>query len=463
MSLSQPDSIITTLAQWSATLRYRAIAPEALAVAQRCVIDTLGVALAGSGSPVAQRARAVAMMTAGPGHSSLIGASAACCAPAAAFVNATAGHALDFDDNCNAGFVHGSVVIAPAALAVAQMGDLPGERLLAAFVAGAECEYALAQALTRRVYDQGWWTTALFGAVGACAAACHGLGLDAAQTAAAMAIALAGGSGLKAGFGTDAKPLMAGRASEAGVVAALLAQQGCSGPIDIVEQPRGLAAMFCGQPAAPVTGLGQGWRLLAPGVDIKRIPVCMSSHAAVDALVDLMAAHGLSAASIAEVVCDVPAIVMQNLAHEVPESPQHAQFSMNFALACTAVTGELTLASLAQATLDDPRIQQLMRRVRMHSSERWNAALNDTAPEGAWVKVLTVDGRTFERFCARHQGSASQPMPHSALRGKFLGCAGMALPAIEANALLHRLEHLPHLPSTRALLHSPNAHPGPTP
>jgi 2-methylcitrate dehydratase PrpD len=445
------DTPLTTLARWSASLRFDDIPDAVLDVARRCAIDTVAVTLAGSATRVARQARAVAMTTARAGNAGLIGGDASLCAPAAASVNAIAGHALDFDDNCNAGFVHGSVVIWPAALAVAQLGDLPGARLLAAFVVGAECQYALAELLTRSVYDQGWWTTGLLGTLGACAAACHGLGLDAERTAHAMGIALAGSGGLKAGFGTDAKTLMAGRASEAGVLAALLAAQGCSGPLDIVEHPRGLAAMFAGAEVTPIKGLGCDWKLLSPGVDIKRIPVCLSSHAAVDALGEIMASQRLGVSDIRQIVCDVPALVVQNLTHDLPTTPQHAQFSMPFALACSSVTGDLTLDSLSQATLEDPQIQALMRRIGMHTSARWTDALLGTAPEGAWVKVLTHDGRRFEGFCARHRGSSSQPLTADELRGKFAQCARRVLAGDEAQALLQRLERLQQLPGTRSL------------
>jgi 2-methylcitrate dehydratase PrpD len=449
--MSALNTTLTTLARWSASVRFEDIPIAVLDVARRSAIDTVGVTLAGSATEVARKARAVAMATARPGTARLIGSPGSLCAPAAAFVNACAGHALDFDDNCNAGFVHGSVVVWPAALAVGQMCELDGARVLTALVVGAECEYALAELLTRSVYDQGWWTTGLFGALGASAAACHALGLDAQQTAAAMGIALAGSSGLKAGFGSDAKTLMAGRASEAGVVAALLAAQGCSGPLDIVERPRGVAAMLGGR-TKPLEGLGQDWKWLSPGLDIKRIPVCLSSHAAVDALRDITTAHNLAASDIRRIDCDVPALVIQNLLHDRPTTPQQAQFSMPFALACSLVTGELTLDSLSQAALEDARIQQLMRRIAMHTSGRWDAALLHAAPEGAWVKVISHDGRSFERFCGRHLGSASQPLTQADVRDKFLNCACRVLGVDEAHALLERLEQLQHLPSLRSLL-----------
>ncbi|EKG35780.1 MmgE/PrpD family protein [Pseudomonas syringae pv. avellanae str. ISPaVe037] len=430
--------------------------PQAVqAVAVRCLIDTLGVALAGSGNDVATKARSLVNLTAAAGDCTVLGNSKRLSAPAAAFANATAGHALDFDDNCYAGFVHGSVVIMPAALAVAQMRDLSGSALLTAFVVGAECEYALARMLTRHIYDRGWWTTGVLGSVGACAAACHALGLSAAQTAHALGIALAGTGGMKASFGSDAKVLMAGRASESGVIAALLAEAGSSGPVDIVEHPLGLASMFNSDvlETGILNGLGHDWSLLSPGVDIKRIPVCLSSHAAVDALRELLEEQEIRPVAIERIICDVPPIVVQNLIYDMPVTRQQAQFSLQFALAVTWLEGDVDLDNVNDDMATRKDMLACMQRISLHSSKRWSdTAMLDSAPEGAWVELVFKDGSTREKFCARPVGAASNPLSLSALRAKFLKCSTQVLSLSEAQMLLSKLEQVQHLANVRTLL-----------
>ncbi|WP_296262326.1 MULTISPECIES: MmgE/PrpD family protein [unclassified Pseudomonas] len=450
--MSNLTPFLVTMARWSAGLQLADIPPAVQDAAKRCLIDTLGVALAGSHSNVAEQARTVAGLCAAKGDAAVLGQRHGLSASAAAFVNATAAHALDFDDNCYPGFVHGSALIMPAALAVAQMRDLSGAQLLAAFVVGAECEYALAKALTRQVYDRGWWTTGVLGVVGACAAASHALGLNAEQTAAALGIALCGTGGMKAGFGSDAKMLLAGRSSEAGVIAAWLAAHGSSGPQSVVEHEQGLAAMFNGGLLKPSLTLGSRWSLIMPGVDIKRVPVCLSAHAAVDALREMFAAGDINVADIGEIVCDVPPIVIQNLIHDTPVTRQQAQFSMPFALGGTALLGDITLASLDPDVLARADLQQLMRSVRMCSSERWQPALLETAPEGAWVRVVRRDGSSVERFCAMPLGSAARPLSGAQLHDKFMHCASQVLPVLRAQRLFDDLLRLEQLAQVRSLL-----------
>ncbi|MBL0965778.1 MAG: amino acid permease [Blastomonas sp.] len=139
---------IPRLARFAADLTWGTIPPEVAAVARDCLIDTLGVALAGSRRPVVERLSAVARQSyaAGPAH--LWGGQGGLSAPGAALVNGAAAHALDFDDNCYDGFVHGSAVIVPAAIAAAEAAEAAGADLLVAFVAGCEAEFAVGAAAT---------------------------------------------------------------------------------------------------------------------------------------------------------------------------------------------------------------------------------------------------------------------------------------------------------------------------
>ncbi|RZJ14961.1 MAG: MmgE/PrpD family protein, partial [Haliea sp.] len=313
-----------TLAHWASSLQTGDVPESIRLAAQTSFIDTVGVAVAGSATRVGRLAATVGLGARAGGPATVLGTAHRAGAPAAAFINGAAAHALDFDDNCYAGVVHGSAVIAPAALAVAQQTGATGSALLTAFIAGSECEYAFGEASDNLLYEQGWWTTGVLGPIGAAVAAARLLGLDAAQMTAALGLALAGAGGAKACFGSDGKPLLAGRAAEAGVVCALLAAQGASGPSDVVESTNGFARLFNSGKFYPGTfdRLGRTWFAQAPGIDIKRMPVCLSSHAAIDAVEYLIEQHGIDPAAITQIDCDVPDIVRKNLVYDHPQTVQ---------------------------------------------------------------------------------------------------------------------------------------------
>ncbi len=434
-------------------------------IAANCLIDTIGVAFAGSATAVARTARAIAVDAGSRGDAAVVGSHHLFSAPAAAFVNGTSAHALDFDDNCYAGFVHGSAVIAPAAIAVAQKRNASGRNLLTAFIVGSECEYAVGAATNSVLYDHGWWTTGVLGPIGACAAAAWLLRLDRRRTASALGLAVAGTGGMKACFGSDAKALMAGRAAEAGVVAALLAARGASGPHDAFEHWNGFNGLFNHGEfnLAMMAQLGMQWFLESPGVDIKRVPLCLSSHAAVDAAMALVARHAIDVTAIEEIVCDVPQIVFANLIYNQPATRLEAQFSMPFAIAVSLLYGTVKLQHLDGTVLQEPRVLALMKRVKMTVGPRWNLeGACETAPEGANVLIRVRGGDWCEEFRAQARGTAQCPMRQDEIEDKFMQCleAGNAGnvdgqgDSDNQNAgalLLSRLKSLDTLPSVRGL------------
>lgn len=452
------------LARWACRLTDSDVPPAVRRRAVSCVQDTLGVALAGSTSGPARAARTLCGH-ADHGPATVLGAAGGYSPRAAAFANATAAHALDFDDNCYAGFVHGSAIIVPALLACAQAACATGSRAVTAYVAGAECEYAVGAATRGRLYERGWWTTGVLGPIGAAIAAARIAGLGLARTHHALALAVAMASGTKSCFGSDTKPLMAGRAAEAGVLCALLAAAGASGPRRPFEDPHGFVAclnegIFDDE---ALSRLGTRWYLEQPGVDTKRIPVCLSSHAAVDAVRELAARHRLRAGEVARVICDVPPIVVSNLRHARPRSPAEARFSMQFAVAMTLRDPDWGLEALEPGRLADPGLGTLMQRVSMVSGPAWREpGRAAAAPEGASVRLELRDGRVLSAYRAKAIGSADTPLDDAQMDRKFLECAGPVIGAARAAAALGTIHELDSARPVQALLDAlaPAAPPG---
>lgn len=435
-------SVTQRLARWASDLQGSAIPAAVRAHAKTSVTDTIGVSIAGAQTRVGRIARAVGLQAGSHGWSTLFGTNAHVSEQTAAFVNGASAHALDFDDNCYAGVVHGSAVIAPAALAVGQKINASGKDLITAFVAGSECEYAIGAASKNVLYERGWWTTGVLGPIGACVAASHLLKLDPEKTASALGLAITGAGGTKACFGTDGKALMAGRAAEAGVACALLAAQGARGPVDAIESTNGFARLFNEGvfDLAAIDGLGSRWFSREPGVDIKRIPVCLSSHAAVDALMHLMAVHNIRPDDIERIVCDVPPIVARNLVYPQPETIQQSQFSMQYAIAVSLKFGNFTLEHLDEKLLKNRELVSLMAKVQMHTGPLWeDTALRQSAPEGAEVHLHLRGGKVFQLFRASARGSVDSPLSSQEIGDKFLACATPGIGNGPAASLLSRL------------------------
>ncbi len=443
---------LVSLSSWLISRQPSSLPDDIKLTARRCIIDTLGVMLAGSDRPVTRGLRSLVVND--KGRSSLTGTRLRASAQDAALVNATAAHAFDFDDNCYAGFIHGSAVIVPAALAVAEDLGASGEDFLTAVAVGSECLYRLCKSLKNISYHHGWWTTGTLGPVGACSAAARLLGLNEEQTAQALAMALSSGAGTKAVFGTDCKPLMAGYASQRGVMAALLARNGVGGPLDLLSHSAGLVSL-CNEGQLESSWLQEDcplWCLRDPGIDIKRIPVCLSSHAAVDAVLELSKQQTFSVEDIASIECDVPDIVRINLIYDQPVSGQQAQFSLPFAIANTLLHGDIRLSHLSEDNIRDSRLRSVMRKVSYHTSERWRtAAAQGQAPEGAEVSIHLHSGAELKCYVAKARGAATHPINRQELSNKFMQCCENKMNPQKAGWLLDQLWQVDRLDSVLRL------------
>ena len=415
-------TIAERIAGWSATVDLDRVPPAAVRAARRCILDTVGVTLAASVHELPRRVLDHARRTYAAGPATTLVPGAGLSPVGAALVNGTAGHALDFDDTSYTGIMHGSTVVLPAALAATEAAGGGGRRLIEAFVAGSEVAYAVALLATTRHYHRGWWSTATFGAFGAAAAAARAFGLDPGRTATALALAGSHASGLKAAFGSDAKPWLAGVTAASGVEAAMLAAAGTTGPRAVFEGRTGFLAMLNDGHAddASLDALGKTWRLVVPGIFFKQYPVCSGAHAAVELTERLLREHGLSGDEVASVVCDVTPVVAISLVYDRPARWQEGQFSMPFAVGTMLARGSLDVGCLTDATLADPRVREAMAKVTMR---RDDTLASDDAPEGARVTITTRDGRTHAGTLGQPTGMPSRPLADARLREKFERCA----------------------------------------
>lgn len=425
------------------------------AAAVRSIIDTVGVALDGSRRPAAETARRLARMQYASGSSLLFGtlpgdrAEGGLVSAGAAFANAVAAHADDLDDTCYVGIAHGSAVVLPAALAAGQAVGADGRDLLDAFIAGSEATYAVGRLFGDHLYFKGFWNTGVLGAVGAAAAAARIMRLGPDETAHAMAIAATQVMGLRACLGRLVKPVMAGRAAETGISAALLASMGIDGPLAILEGDNGWAKVLNDGQIDPSTldRLGNPPVLVEPGVAFKMYPVCSAAQAAVETVCELLRENALSGDDVARVVCDVTPLVHISLRFPEPLTPAEAQFSMPFAVGCALAFGALTPDHLTPAVLADSTLVAAMARVEMRLDPMMAAdpKAMELYPEGARVVMTLRDGRVLTRFRGVCTGMPTQPMPDTMLHAKFHACADPVIGVAAADTLLGRLQDLERL------------------
>jgi 2-methylcitrate dehydratase PrpD len=446
------------LAAFIAALAPEHLPAQAIATARRGIADCVGVMFAGRDEPVVRIARASIGAAGDAGPDASAGASADAAAARvpllgdrgradaldAAFVNATAAHALDYDDTGLDG--HPSVVLAPVVLAQGLACGADGPRTIAAYVAGYEAWAELVGRDADKYHGKGWHPTSVLGTVAAAAAGASLARLDAARTAHALGLAASMAAGVIANFGSMTKPLQVGFAARNGLTAVRLAAMGATSAPDALEHPRGLLAAL--SPAGRVRLDGplraaDPWQIVAQGLNIKRYPVCYGAHRAIDAALSIRAALlPEPAAAIASIDVEIGRLQAAMLRSARPATVLDAKFSAEFAVSAALVHGGVGLAQVTEPVLADPAVRALIERVQVRPIVEQDADEPIFAPADR-VVVHLRDGRHIASAPVRHAlGHAQRPIDDDALRAKFLDCATPTLGADLAERWWHALQVL---------------------
>ena len=436
------------LAEWALALRPDEIPADVREAGKLHLLDALGCGLAASALGIAAEGRAVVLEQGGRGEASMIGASSAVPAAGAALANGMLCHALDFDDTHSDAVCHVTVVVAPAALAAAETASAGGAELLTAVVAGNEIVVRIGTAASGAFHVRGFHPTAVCGVFGAAAAAAKLSGLSGENATSALGLAGSMASGLFAYLedGTPTKPVHAGFAAQAGLLAARLAAHGAAGPPSVLEAPFGLYRAFTGvDPAAleeQLDDLGERWE--TPRMAYKVYPCCHYMHGALGAAALLVAEHRLDPDRIREIGVSVPPGPAVSLVLEpadtkmAPRTAYEAKFSLQYSIAAMLVEGRIGVDTYTDAALSRPAVLGLARRVSYEVRDFGGAA--HAFPGG--VRIVLEDGSELAAELPFQQGAPENPLGPTEVEAKFRANGRLALGDAAADDLLRTLRRL---------------------
>lgn len=368
----------------------------------------------------------------------------------AALVNGTAAHVVEFDDIFRDAIYHPGAPVIAAALATAQQVGASGSQLITAVVVGYEISTRIAVALSPAHYKY-WHTTGTVGAFGAAAAAATILELDAARIAHALATSATFTAGLQQAFRSDAmsKPLHAGRAAEAGVLAALLAANGVTGAADMFEGDAGFGQAMSGKCdwSKAVDGLGSRYNIGA--MTIKNHGCCGHTFAAIDGALALAQREHLSATAIERIEVETYQTALDVTGNANPTTEFEARFSLPFVVSSAFVHGSVRLDAFTHERLNDSSVRRLMQCFELRTDPAINAAF--PGQRAARVVAHTTDGRRLEFFQPTRKGDPDLPLTDVELAHKYRELAEPIVGRAAADRLLAALWNLESVGETRAL------------
>jgi len=442
------------LAQHVCRAGYVDLPASAVESGRRDILDTFGCMLGGSGSPGIDELFAVISRWGGREESRVLLRGIRLPALQAALLNASMGHALDFDDTLDSGgSIHPGVSVLGAALAVSDsLERVTGRDFLLAVALGLDISCRIALACT---LDRGWHRTAAMGVFGATTAAGKLIGLTPEQMLAAFGIAYSHAAGNRQCIldGALTKRMQAGQAASAGVFSAVLAQTGFTGAQNIFNGRFGFFELY--QPngydaAVLLRDLGTAFR--GEALSYKPYPCGRPLHAAIDAALAARARLEIARPDeIALVTVEADPAGHDDQfgrgpAKRRPTQVVEAQFAQPFLIATALVHGKIGIAEVGGR--GDASVLAL--------SDRITGIARAGRPKGSLsITVQRTDGRSVTVEAGDPIGSPEKPLTNAQLEAKFRDCARNAarpLPEERVDAVLSQIGRLELLSDVRELM-----------
>lgn len=442
-------TVAQKLATYGATLHNAPLPADVIHHAKRAVVDWYAALIPGAVEAPAQMLEQALADDLDRGLSRLaLGRSAT--PRTAALINGTAAHTVEVDDIYRHAIYHPGAPTIAAALAQAQALDASGLSFLRGVVAGYEISTRIGASMGRAHY-RFWHNTGTVGTFGAAAAAATLLQLDATSYAHALCTSATMASGLQQAFRMDSmsKPLHAGHAAEAGLLAAAAAAAGFTGSLDVIDGDAGLGVAMSNGPdwGATLATLGRDFHIT--DMTFKNHACCGHTFAPIDGAQALQAQMGIAAEDIECIHIGTYAPALDVAGNFDPKTSPEARFSIPFVVATALLYGSVRLAAFTEERLRDPRIQALMARIVLAVDPALDAAF--PGQRTARVRIVARDGRQGEFLQPTRKGDPDAPLSDEDLNAKFLELTPPVLGGGAATQLLQRIWQLETMPSVRSL------------
>jgi 2-methylcitrate dehydratase PrpD len=418
MSPSSEPLILRRLAAFVADFRTRELPPEALHAAARALVDWMAATIPGGVQPPATLLALALGDEMGVARATLIPSGQRLAARAAALINGSAAHTIEFDDIYRDALYHPGAPTIAAALAIAQERHASGDLFLRSVIAGYELSTRIGVVVQPMHYNF-WHTTGTVGTFGAAAAVATVLGLDAERCAHALATSGTLAAGLQQAFRSHSmsKPIHSGHAAETGLLAATAAERGVTGTLDILEGPRGFGAAMSNNPDFSRT-LDDAKAFNIGHMTFKNYSACGHTFAAIDAARELRSQHALTAANIESIEIATYAKALEVAGNPDPQTAFEAKFSLPYCVAVALVTGSARLEAFSDERLRDPAVRALMARTEQRVDTDADAAY--PKQRAAKVTIRIKDGRLVSFLAPTRKGDPDNPLSDEELSDKFL-------------------------------------------
>jgi 2-methylcitrate dehydratase len=439
-------SISRVISEFAVNLKYEDLPEDVIYEVKRYLYDSIGCAFGAYKTKDVNIIRDICKNMGGREEATVIAFGDKIPAVNAALVNSLMIRSLDFNDiYWKEDPSHPSDII-PAALSIAEMVGASMNDVIVAIVLAYEFEQRLCLFAKPGIRERKWHHATLTQFVSPVVAG-KVLGLTVEQMI--NAIGISGSHNHTIGCPTAGKLTMMKNtvdpmATQSGVFAALMAQQGYSGTEKVFEGKEGFMDCFGGWNAkdekldpvkmkgregesewswdvdALIGGLGKSWKILE--CSMKAFPTEALTHTHISATLKTIISHDIKYDEIESVTITTIARACDILfdPHKYrPESRETADHSLPYCIAAAIVDRKITTQSFSDEKLKDPRIWEVIDRIKGDASIEFEKMF--PAKQPSKVVVKTKNGREFSEYLEYPKGDPREPMTMEDLENKFNG------------------------------------------
>jgi len=442
------EGLTMRFAAIGADLQYDQL-PEDVALKAKLIIRD-GIANQIAASATSEAAMAVVQLVrewGGAPQSTVSGSGLKLPAPIAAMCNGMMGHGVELDDAHGSGLIKAGSVLIPAVFAAAELNSkATGKDAVAAIVAAYELSIRIAKAINPGHRHRGYHTTSTVACIGAAVAASRMLGCNAEQIACAIGLAAMQSSGIQAYLDDPcmAKPFGPGKAAFNGVMAAVMASRGFTGPRKVLESREGFLNAFTDEIRLSdiLDGLGEDYAIMEVG--FKPHAACRYAHGPID-IAQRFHAQGIAIDDVEKVTVEMSKLAIRQASKYPCPSMNAAMGSTQFGIALALSKGSNGLRDYWDA-FNDNAIHTGGSKVTLVENPEFGIGGRQSV-----VSIETFDGRTMSHRQEEPKGEPTHPMSDAELEKKFFSTAGLVINEDRAAEISRRLMALETEPSAAAL------------
>lgn len=443
------------MSRWAAGLTYKDLSQEAVYQAKRFLLDSVGCALAGYRQHDVKMALGVLDEIAGDGPATVIGSGERIDPVSASLANALMVRCMDYNDIYWKQDPSHPSDIFPAAMACCERSRSDGKELIVGLVLGHEFEMRLCEAAFPGIRERGWHHATLTAFVSPIVAGRalhlsweqiqHAIGISASRHCTLGAVT--------AGKLTMMKNTVDPMATQSGVLAALLAEKGYSGPEHVVDGKEGLTHCFGPHWKLDLLtgGLGESWRITQCGM--KAFPTEALTHTPISALLDLVKDNDLHPDQVEKIQIRSlarAADILSDPSKYDPHTKETADHSLPYVIAAALVDRQVTPVQFTMEKIMDAKIRAQLRKVEVIADPEIEKVFPTL--QRAVVQIVTTNGRSFSKQLDFPKGDPRNPLTDQEVEEKFAALAEGVLSAGAQKKLKEAVWKLEKLDSVRKLM-----------